>query len=325
MMRIRGGVVLLASSIVLVPTAALSACVGDSSNPVIIADGGGTDATSGTDGTTTTDGSTATDAGPSGTDASSPTDAGTDATPLPFNPSQLPGLALWLEGDKAAVDGGTAVTTWPDSSPNHNDATPGGPTLAPSLVKAALNGHSVVRFDGTSMYMTIADSASLGFGANGTNPFVLEAVVTYPVATNGSQAIFAKFGASTIGPQLQAYHDTNGTSFSAQVDTEVAAFGKAIVPTGSFRVMLQWTPNATPPGGTMSVRAGGSPADTKAVANATTLASSAPAYVGAADYGGPMLFFPGDIAEIVLFSPPGTINAADIASLETYLNKKYGL
>jgi hypothetical protein len=71
-------------------------------------------------------------------------------------------LQLWLKADAGIVTNATGnVTSWADQSGNGNNATQSDPTLAPSLVANVLNGKPVVRFDGSSDYLDVADAPSI--------------------------------------------------------------------------------------------------------------------------------------------------------------------
>ena len=64
-----------------------------------------------------------------------------------FQPDVYEGLELWLSADNAPGGEGDTIYKWPDDSGNdyHADNVQGNPTLKVS----ALNGHSVIAFDGS--------------------------------------------------------------------------------------------------------------------------------------------------------------------------------
>ena len=64
-----------------------------------------------------------------------------------FQPDVYEGLELWLSADNAPGGEGDTIYKWPDDSGNdyHADNVQGNPTLKIS----ALNGHSVIAFDGS--------------------------------------------------------------------------------------------------------------------------------------------------------------------------------
>lgn len=73
------------------------------------------------------------------------------------SPDDIPGLRLWLVADNISGSNGDPVTTWPDASGNGNDATQSTTNKKPTLVTGALNGHSVVNFDGVTPQDTDGD------------------------------------------------------------------------------------------------------------------------------------------------------------------------
>lgn len=250
-----------------------------------------------------------------------------DAATASLAPARLPGRALWLVADDAVADASGKVVRWPDASGLGNDAVPVG-SSAPVVVPGTIGGHAAVRFDGARSYLTIPSSAALEFGA-GANPFALVVVVRYSAPTPDSRAVFSKLGSGAIGPLLLVQSGgPAGTTFSAQVAPEKGsgAFAPFPAKTGTTRVLVQWTPSTGAPGGTLSVRVGAGAAVTKALKTTTSLASSAPAYLGTADFGkGVDMFVAADVAEIVLWSPAVAIDAADVAGVEGYLDGKYAL
>lgn len=133
---------------------------GSGYGPCTCAASGGTDASQGND-ASSGDGGGADSNG----DDSSVADATSEADAPPFSPSQLSGLALWLESgvgvvaDPAAAG---AVKRWLDQSGNGNDATEDG-SNHPIVDPAAKNGHDGIVCDlGSQFYIT--DSTSLDFG-----------------------------------------------------------------------------------------------------------------------------------------------------------------
>ena len=64
------------------------------------------------------------------------------------------GLQAWLEGDTGVTtDGSGNVSQWQDQSAASNSASQSTTGIQPQTVSAALNGHSVIRFDGASTYL----------------------------------------------------------------------------------------------------------------------------------------------------------------------------
>jgi hypothetical protein len=83
----------------------------------------------------------------------------TDAGPVSAvsSPTEISGCALWLDGaDSSSASmtlDGTAVSSWRDKSGNGRDFAASG-TARPTLTASGLNGRSVVTFDGTDDQLT---------------------------------------------------------------------------------------------------------------------------------------------------------------------------
>jgi len=72
------------------------------------------------------------------------------------------GLQLWLRADASVTTNGSGVVTkWADQSGLGNDAIATNPTHAPTLQLNSLNGLPTLRFNGSTEYLDVADSASI--------------------------------------------------------------------------------------------------------------------------------------------------------------------
>ena len=141
----------------------------------------------------------ATDAGDAG-DAARGSDADAAAT---WSPSNLgASLVLWLDASRSvAVDLPNFVASWGDVSGTGNPATASG-TARPVRTPQALNGHDVVTFNGTSTYLTLADSLSLRWGLG---DFAIVMVARYSNTPGGLNPnsvglLWAKFDSSGGAP-----------------------------------------------------------------------------------------------------------------------------
>ena len=71
------------------------------------------------------------------------------------------GLLLQLRADVGVTAGGAGkVSAWADQSGNNNNAAQATSANRPLLVQGACNGRPVIRFDGSTSWMSVADSAS---------------------------------------------------------------------------------------------------------------------------------------------------------------------
>lgn len=90
------------------------------------------------------------------------------ATTVPFSPSDISGLILWLDADDSttlfqdlamtipAVLDSDVVGGWADKSGNANHATQATTARKPLLKLVIQNGRDVVRFDGTDDFLSLA-------------------------------------------------------------------------------------------------------------------------------------------------------------------------
>jgi hypothetical protein len=78
-----------------------------------------------------------------------------------LNTTGASNLSLWLDANNGTALTGFTVTSWSDLSGNVNTATPPLVVNSPTIVNATINGFPVVRFDGSTSYLTINSSASL--------------------------------------------------------------------------------------------------------------------------------------------------------------------
>lgn len=91
---------------------------------------------------------------------------------LPFAPSDISGLQLWLDADdprtlysdtsgttKATTDG-TAVALWVDKSGNGRNASQSTAASRPAIKSAFTNGRNVLNFDGSNDTLTVPNSTS---------------------------------------------------------------------------------------------------------------------------------------------------------------------
>jgi hypothetical protein len=151
------------------------------------ADSGGVDSAAAD--TTEADSRPADAAGAADVAANDAGDATTAGDAAPWSPLQLPGLALWLNGDVGviadpAVSGG--VRRWVDQSGNGNDANI---SNADRMIDvSAVNGHSAITCAaaGSGGLLTIPDAPLLDWGSG----FLLNMVVKYDPA--GQSYFFQK-------------------------------------------------------------------------------------------------------------------------------------
>jgi len=258
-----------------------------------------------------------------------------------WNVSVGPGLVLWLDStrglnptDDAGADGGT-IFSWADQSGYGNNATGvGGPTV----VNAALGGMPVVRFNGTSDYLIVADSPSLEFG---TGDFLIAEVAQHTTPTDagvGYGFLFSKQDETHSpypGPALIANTGSLTTGIEAQV---AAGIGDVISGSTGYnngtpfyvtmhRFAVPSDAGADAAVATLDLRIGGADAGSATGVNYADNVSAGdggpgswPLYIGGNNQ---LQDVRGDIAEVIAIK--GAVDDANLEALEAYLKSKYGL
>lgn len=239
----------------------------------------------------------ATDAAPADVqqpDTSIP-DTGTDAGP--WNPRDMTGLVLWLDGSKGVVEDPTKlgkIYKWQDRSGNSNDAFVAS-AESPSIVANAINGKGAVNCDQAS-YLSIPDNAALKFG---TGDFGIMVVAKATLANNTGPTLFEK------GVLAQITGESSLRIITSKPDGG-EAFVAAPVNAFSFYVAR---------GTKLEVRAGGKTATgPKTTVDVT---DTNPAFLcrGTVDATAVM-------AEVMVVK--GALSDNDIAQAQSYVKTKYG-
>jgi hypothetical protein len=237
----------------------------------------------------------------------------TDAGPVTAvsAPTEISGCVLWLDGaDSSAASmtlNGSLVETWKDKSGSGNNVTASG-GLRPTLTSNALNSQSVVTFGG-SQGLTGNLAASIS-----TNAYSVFAVckITGSI-TNGrilslAGAATTDFSAGSVIPCL-----SNGGTLSAFAGTQ-SANASNVTGFASYGIFAGVLSSNLVTNSANGVSA--------ASANATLSTAVARIGVGVAAQGG-AAFNTCDIAEVIYYS--AALSTADRARVEAYLAAKWGI
>jgi hypothetical protein len=222
-----------------------------------------------------------------------------------INPVTLPGLRLWLRADSLALNDGDSVQTWSDQSGLGNHLTQATAGKRPLLKKTILNGHPVVRFDGTDDVLRAAANTFLNA------PAQLSVFVVMKSEIVALQMTLSKSDTAASGTGWRLYH-------SGTIDGNIifrAAWG---VPNGTLGVNTDWR----------IIDAYYASGDQRVYINGLEVAtgtSSTPAAsnTGLFSVGGSTvdtLYLTGDIAEIIITESAPLSNRR---AVETYLGKRY--
>lgn len=238
----------------------------------------------------------AADAAPPQVEPDAGTDTGADAGD--WNPRDMAGLMLWLDGSKGVVEDPVKpgkVYKWQDRSGHGNDAIVAS-SESPTIDANAVNGKGAVKCINGS-YLSVADTNTLKFG---TGDYGVITIAKATVAANVGPTFFEKGVVAQI---------TGEKSF--RLITVQGGGGEAVVqnvPIDTFALYVAR-------GSQMEVRAGGK----VGTGPKTTIdiSDTNPAYVcrGTVDAST-------TIAEIMVVK--GTLSDADIAHANAYVKAKYG-
>ncbi len=226
--------------------------------------------------------------------------------PSDWVPTDISGAGLSLMAWYNAQAGvtGTTVTSWADQSGNGNDASS---ASGPIAIGSAINGLTMLRFDGTTQYLSAADSSSLDI-SSGSNLSIF--VLVDPRFGNTQNTIVSKGANYRFGLE-----DTSG------VANHAAHF---VGTTNVYSADNSITNNAAQIIGIVSGE--GFYIDGSAGITTTITADNPNSEVleigrVQASIAGTTYYFDGDIAEIVMVS--GKIETGERQKLEGYLAQKY--
>lgn len=282
-------------------------CVG--SDPTGASDSGAPTATTSTQPTSTT---TTTASAPA-TDAAVPDTFVPDAA-LPFSPSQVPGLLLWLDPAAGVTQTGGKVSAWSDQSPSQNHVAQTDGALQPTL--GAAGSKPVLVFTATNWLGRDAATTMLNFTAVDV---LVECVVGVDATSTALTGVLYKgtFESPTFdGLQLYANLSGDGKP-GAGLDGDklllrspnvVAADGKLHL-LGYRRV-----------GSRISFRVDGTEVATATVP-ARSVDTVSPLTVGGRASG--VHSAPHKLGDVVVYR--GTLPDSDMTKIEAYLKQKDGI
>ena len=223
--------------------------------------------------------------------------------PADWTPINIAGAGLTLMAWYNAQAGvtGTTVTAWSDSSGNTNDlsSTSGSEPIA---VGSAINGLTILRFDGTSSNLVAADHSTLDITAG--SDITIFALMS-PTFGSSTQSLLGKganykFGVEdSLGVANDAAHfvgTTNVYSADASLTNNVAQIVGIVSGEGFY---IDGTAGVT-----TSVNCDNPNSDVLTVGTAASVN-----------------YFDGDVAEIILVS--GKLGSGERQKLEGYLAQKY--
>jgi hypothetical protein len=237
-----------------------------------------------------------------------------------FDPGSLAGLELWLVGDHASTDGLGHVSTWPDETSHHHDATQlQNAALAPSLSTHAanFNGHGVVHFQPCNRLEIPDHGDGPDFDSREDSYLVV-------VAANAGGSDLAYLAVKQVAsPSLSLFF-----GFGMHADEQTSGFAADLfrpadehyfsATTTSYGDGVPRVYSVKSRGGKLITAVNGSVVATVDSSPKEEFIKGAPLEIGASSLSG---CFDGDIAEMIMLGNPND----DTDALEGWLMAKYGL
>lgn len=222
-------------------------------------------------------------------------------------PGDLSPTAWWVAGTMvtSVADGGL-VSSWSDTSGNSRHVAQGNSSKQPKLIWNQLNGHPVIRFDGTDDYLAIASALSAFVGANGVRTVFI--VYRADADLAGTDWLL-----SDTNSKIRFQHTTtNFVHINGDGSPDTSTLASSL---GAYHIGMGYYDN-TNVGVTVDN-----------VDSANTAASGATNnVVGTLNVGCDDVFgntFKGDIAEIIFFN--SALSAENRRRISRYLSQKYAI
>lgn len=218
-------------------------------------------------------------------------------------------MSVWLRSDTGITTVAGAMTAWTDKSSNANNASASG--TGPAVSTGAINGYDTVNFNGSSNYMTIADSASLDLNASGVS-FIALVKTTKSTATS-TQGIITK--ESTWNYSIKMDGSSQGSvSFSNGASSDESTAGSN--PANDWNIAIMNKSDKYYINGAEQGAAAYTPAadNTKVVYLGAWNASAGPTVSN---------YFTGELAELIVYN--GQLTTNERQQIEGYLAHRYGL
>ena len=246
-----------------------------------------------------------------------------------FNPLDTGGVVLWVRADSptavmnslgGVASHGNSVQRWRDESGLNNHANQVMAGFQPSFQDGALNGRPVLQFDGGDDYLEV--TAPLIDGSAGATFFIIVQGQGNPL--NAGTGVFGGIQALTVDPFIVGFvtFGQGRAQFLVGVNTQGVKTSTApIFRTGSSDAFLL-------AGRTQSLETIISDNGITDVSNTdnwagNTITAPSSKFIGAINnLGAPASFFPGRIAEVLIFN--SYLSITEIRTLACHYKRKYG-
>lgn len=224
-------------------------------------------------------------------------------------------LQLWLMADAGVTaDANGNVTGWADQSGQGNNAAQPTASSAPRLVENVLNGKPVLRFEGGTKYMDVANSPTVSFVGDLSTFFVIRLA-----DMSGYRAVWSKVLGNKPRPTDYYFLPNNNIPrlYRGNASQWLAADGAAAVPPAQFAVV------GFDVAGTTIAHYFNDQVNGRGTINLANPAedSGLPLRIGSRD--DLVTQLKGDLAELLLYDV--ALSDADRNAVITYLHDKYAL
>ena len=256
--------------------------------------------------------------------------------PVPELPN-IAGLQLWLDAADAttlydATSGGNLVSTdgatvarWQDKSGNNRHATQSTANARPLLKTAVLNSKSVVRFDGSNDFLSVASNSGLNFGTSDFSVFICTRILR---TSNNATGILSKdsfAGTSTYKGFLVNRFDAAG-GYGVETRNKVSGVGPSANARWNESNILTNTGYIFGPqrdGRVCSFFVNGLQRSSATEASAVDLTNTAALTIAALNSFSIGQFANLDITEILIYNT--ALTTAQRQGVESYLNAKWAI
>ena len=230
-----------------------------------------------------------------------------------WTPANLPGVKMWLRGDKGISLSGSNVTGWADQSGNGNNVSQAAGINQPTY-GATMNGVPVVSF-GAGLFMSLASKITMPSGVTFIAVYrTLDTTSTGGSATSPASTLI---GDSTSGTYSEFGVDGGKTDFQYYSSGQTGLAGLINVADGNAHMSI-----ATYSSSSSAINLF---TDTVAIADASATGQYTTMFEGFDSVGCGYLSqhqFNGDIAEIIVCT--GVLGPTDLANLQNYVEGLWG-
>ena len=257
-----------------------------------------------------------------------------------FSPKNIAGLYLWLNGsDSSSVTLNSGnVSEWRDLSGGGRHFTQATSAAQPVYTTAGQNGKNCLTFDASRRLLSSSAASTWAFLHDGTLRYDVFVVCKTSAASTTLRAILATGSSARNTRSFFLWHD-HRTGQNNSVFSEVTSIGA-----GNAGYLAGETIAAQSSGVTRRIRMSGDlvnatvatrlvgqvgstdgTSDTAATGTASAGDPSSTLVIGSLNPTSQSFGFSGDICEIIIFSRATNLTTAEQASIDSYLNTKWGL